>query len=408
MRRISSQSNGPASEAGRLLHLWLALSVWVLSVAGISVLVFRAPSKGTVTTVYHEVVNRWLTNQPIYPDGWMYSFYYFPQFVFAFIPFHFLPVPLGDILWRAVSTGLFAWGIWRVINLFGPDRSRLLFWCATIIAFAPSLGAMRNGQANLIFAAFTAHAAACLGRSAWGTASLCLLCALMIKPLGLVMVLLAALVYRPLLWRLIPGVLIFLSFPFLFAGTPYVLSQYLQSVERLFSSSLVTEHRFADLNGLLQTIGVDLRGGFSQFVRIMAGLVTAILWLIGAKRICEPRQQACLLLGLATTYLMLFNPMTEGNSYVIVAPVLAVYAVRFLLVEGRPILGWGLAFLCFSIGVLPEIVRGVDRNFGLWWPPVMMLMFGAFLTHMVFSGEPKAERPASLSTDSGGRTQCID
>ena len=50
------------------------------------------------------------------------------------------------------------------------------------------------------------------------------------------------------------------------------------------------------------------------------------LWLMEARRLGEPFR-AMFLLALSTSYLMLFNPMNESNSYVILAPALGLWAV---------------------------------------------------------------------------------
>ncbi len=365
------------------LHLKIATYVWVATISIISILVFLAPLKRTVTPVYHEAVERWMAGQSLYVDT-AHAYFYFPQFVFVFLPFHLLPVPIGDIFWRIVSTALLSWGIWRIVSLAHTPQNTLLFLYASLIALTPSFGAMRNGQANVLFAALTVHAAANLAQSHWWFAILCMVGALTVKPIGLVMILLAAVIYRSIIGRLAVGISIFLILPFFFAESSYVFSQYRQAVEHLFSFSVVTENHFADLNGLLRTLGIGLVGSTSQIIRIGAGLLTLMIWWIGAKRLREP-QRAWLLLGLTTTYLMLFNPMTESNSYVIVAPILSLYAVRFLIIEGHSKLGWGLVFMGFSIGILPEIFRSVDRNFGLWWKPLMMLIFSGILTYISIS-----------------------
>lgn len=82
---------------------------------------------------------------------------------------------------------------------------------------------------------------------------------------------------------------------------------------------------------------------------------------------------------------MLFNPMTEVNSYVIVAPVIAFYAVHFLKIEDSPVLGWGLALSGLSIGLLPEIFSHAVRGFGLLWDPLMVIVFFVFLVSIVLS-----------------------
>lgn len=370
------------------LYLKVATLIWVIVILVLCIIVFIAPLKHTVTPVYHEAVQRWMAGEPLYinPTN-LYSaslYFYFPQFVFIFMPFHLLPNPFGDILWRIVQTGLLSWAIWRIISLSRTRQNERLFLYASVFSIIQSLGALRNGQANVFFAALTVHAAACLARSQWGLAALCLIVALTVKPLGLVMILLAVVVYRPTIGRLAVGISVFLITPFLFGKSSYVLSQYQQALEHLASFSVITENRFADVNGLLRALGIGLTGIASQIIRMAAGLLTLVFWWIGAKRTHEP-ERAWLLLALTTTYLMLFNPMTEGNSYVIVAPILAVYAIHFLQIDIHPKLGWGLVFMGFSIGVLPEILRRVDRNFSLWWSPLMMLLFSAILVYTTLS-----------------------
>ena len=44
-----------------------------------------------------------------------------------------------------------------------------------------------------------------------------------------------------------------------------------------------------------------------------------------------------------------------------------------------------MAFMSFSIGLFPEIFRRVDKSFGMWWDPLMMLPFSAILVYSIFS-----------------------
>ncbi len=97
-----------------------------------------------------------------------------------------------------------------------------------------------------------------------------------------------------------------------------------------------------------------------------------MLWIRAASRTGEPWRALTLVL-LGTIYLMLFNPMTEKNSYAIVAPAFAVGAVFSLGAAQTRVLGWFLAFVLVSVGVLPELLWRVDRNFGLWWDPLTVL-----------------------------------
>ncbi len=364
------------------LYFNLAVTVWLIALLVVCIMVFLAPSERSVTPVYHTAVENWLAGDSLFTDGHLH---YFPQFVFIFMPFHFMKVPYGDILWRILSVFLLVGGLWRMVTLVRqPMGENLFFLYTTLVALGPSLGAIRNGQANVIFAAITIHAAVCLVRSQWWPASLLLLGAIVVKPIGLVMLFLSVLVYRAIIWWVALGIVIYIAIPFLFAGESYVFSQYRQSLEHLFAVSVTTEHRFADINGLLRTLGIGLAGSTSQIIRLGAGVLTALLWLIGSQQI-RGLVRACFLLGMTTTYLMLFNPMTEGNSYVIVAPSIALYAASFFSIQKLRPLGWGLAFMSFSIYPLPEIVHRLDEHFGLWWCPAMMLIFFALLVSTVFA-----------------------
>ena len=67
---------------------------------------------------------------------------------------------------------------------------------------------------------------------------------------------------------------------------------------------------------------------------------------------------------------MLFNPMTEKNSYAIVAPAFAVSAAVLLERPATRRAGWFLAFALLSVGILPEVLWRVTHDFGLWWDPL--------------------------------------
>jgi alpha-1,2-mannosyltransferase len=364
----------------------IGFSLWILTVLIICVLVFIAPFKHSVTPVYHEAVERWVAAKSLYFDT-INSFHYFPQFILFFAPFHYLPMPFGDIFWRIFQTGLLVTGMWRMVKLLPSSEKGLFFLYMSLVALTPCIGAVRNGQANVLFAALIVNSAVYLARSQWQLAALCMISTLAIKPLGLVLIFLAAIVYRPTIWRLVIGLCFFLLVPFFFADSSYVFSQYQQSVSHLFSSSLTTENRFSDLNGLLRSLGMGLTGTLSISVRIIAGIFVAGLWKKGSRRMSEP-ERSFLLLGLATAYLMLFNPMTEGNSYVIVAPSIAYYAAHYLKIEINPKLGGSLVFMGLSIGLLPELVRPFVEHLGLWWRPLMMIFFFALLTCKIMAGKP--------------------
>jgi hypothetical protein len=117
---------------------------------------------------------------------------------------------------------------------------------------------------------------------------------------------------------------------------------------------------------------------------MVAGGVTLALWWSTAARLREPFR-AWWLLALASAYWMLFNPMNEVNSYVILAPALAVWAVNALPNQETRRFGYWVVFLVLTIGVLPEPMRHIFGNsFGPFWHPVATALFVGLLTKQLW------------------------
>lgn len=380
-------------------YLTASAIAWILPFAVVAAMVAADPTKNTVTPVYHGAVNAWWANQGLYTyDAHLY--FYFPQFAILFTPFHMLPMWLGDNLWRLVSVGLLAWAVRRLVGCLAWPGFEKVFLICSLLTIFPSLGALRCGQANLTFAAVLVHCVVFLAKERWTAASFCMMVLLVLKPIALAPLLLAPVVYRPMLKRLPVFLVLFLIFPFFFGNPEYVLTQYRELAGRLFTFSVTTNHIFADINGLLRTFGSPLTGAASQLVRFAAGLATLGLWIAGANGKKEPGR-AFILLALSSTYLMIFNPMTEVNSYAIAAPALAIFAVYYFEIEGRAKIAWWLVFADLSISFFPEIFRRLDRNFGLWWDPLVMLISGGLLAwgilqNVVFT--EKSRRRVGLTT----------
>ena len=99
---------------------------------------------------------------------------------------------------------------------------------------------------------------------------------------------------------------------------------------------------------------------------------------------------------------MLFNPMTEANSYVILAPAMGVWAAWFLFaeVEHARWLGWGLLGMVLSMGLLPNVVRPLFGNyFALFWHPCLTIVFLTLITWFVWPAPVLSD--GQLSVQSG-------
>ncbi len=360
----------------------------------ISVMVSLRPFNRTVTPLYHEAAANWWSRQPLYqgPSGMNYL----PPFALLFSPFHLLPLVVAEVLWRWTAAAGLAGGLGLMLRRT-TDASAARDFALISLAVAPlTMAALRNGQANAHFAAALLLAAACLARGRWWPATVCLALSLAIKPLGLAALGLAVMVFPRLWWRLPVGALILLLVPFLCAPAGYVQTQYAAAWQNLTQCAAVTERRFADLNGLLGAFGMPLAGTASLAVRGLAGLGFAGLCWFAGRRL-DRGLQALLWLAAAAAYLMLFNPMTEANSYVILAPALGLWAWHFAE-TGRPRLAWTLAAMLLSMGLLPNLVRPwLGNAFALAWHPAMTLVFLAVVFWETTTGHGRGStaQPAS-------------
>jgi hypothetical protein len=355
--------------------------LWVVPMLVIGVMVALRPTHRTVTLdSYHVAAGNWWVGKSLYvgPSGMNYL----PHFAVLFSPFHFVPLWLGEVLWRFCAAATLAGGLWGLMRaLFRSAPERPFFW-ATVVAMPLCMTSLRNGNANALFGGVTLLAmVALVNRRWWLTLGLMALVTA-IKPLGVVLLLLAPIFYGPLRWRL-PVALVGLAvFPFLFASPDYVCWQYQAAWGNLQACAVVTEHRFADINGILRTFGTAFSPTVSKLVRVLAGGVTAVVWWWGARRVREPLP-GLWLYALATGYLMLFNPMNEENSYSILAPALGGWAAFFLFspeAERARGLGWVIVAMALGMGLLPNIVRPLFGNyFALFWHPSMTLVFLALV-----------------------------
>jgi hypothetical protein len=271
----------------------------------------------------------------------------------------------------------------------GPGRVKA-FVIVSAITLPLCLPALQFGQANAQLGAVLLLAAWCLRAQRWSAAVVLLWLATCIKPLGLAALGLAWAAYPHLWWRLALGLPVFLGLPFLFATPAYAWTQYLAAWENLRQCSEVAEHRFADLNGLLRTFGTALTGKASLAARALAGGALMLVCWRTAQREIEPRR-SLVWLGCAAGFLMLFNPMSEENSYVILAPALGLMA-WWAFNAGAKQTAWLFAAMVLTMGLLPEPLRPLWGNrFALAWHPAMTIVFLAIILW-------QARKPADAET----------
>ena len=373
----------------------LAAILWLAPVIAISIVVALKPDGRTVTPLYHEAVVAWENQQPLYRG--VAGMNYLPQFVMVFSPYHAMGRVPGDIFWRITAAAGLAAGLWWFCGMIDKKDRIRAFAIASLIAMPVALPALANGQANTHLGAVLLLAAWCLASQRWGLATALLWLSAAIKPLGFAAIGLALAAYPQLWWRLALGLPIFAGLPFMFAPAHYAAGQFSAALTNLRECSAVIQNRFADFNGLLRTFGLALPPQPALAVRALAGGVFMAGCWFWVRRESEPRR-ALVWLSAATVFLMLFNPMNEANSYVILAPALGLMAWNELE-HGDRRLGWFCAFVGLTMGLLPEPLQHVFQNyFSLVWHPTMTLIFIGMLAWQLSRQAGRTSRPEISAT----------
>jgi alpha-1,2-mannosyltransferase len=286
-----------------------------------------------------------------------------------------LPFLLGEEVWRWVGVGLLAWGVWRLCRLAAPDGTASIFLLVSALTVPTAIDAAQIGQANLLFSALMLHAAADVARHRWWAAAVFLSLLVVVKPFGLVMVLLVAPLYEPVRWHLAESLTAVLALPFLFGTPAYVLGQYRLFVAKLVRCSSPGPGRWADLTALLWAAGGHPSETTMTGVRLALAVgALALSW--KAARLWGGPRAAILMLAVATTYLMLCNPRTQENSYVILGPAAALLTASALLIDRR----WATALLlavCVGIG----FHRAFSVHPNYWLQPLAALIFAGYLVY---------------------------
>jgi len=376
--------------------LIIAVLLWVIPMLVIGAMSALRPLHRSVTPSYHAATDHWWQHENLYvgPAGMNYL----PHFVVLYSPFHFLPLRAGEVLWRLVAATTLAGGLWQLVRLMCPSDPERPFLWSTLLTMPLCMNSLRNGNANAMFGGLVLLAIVALVQNRWWLAVGLMALATALKPLGVVLLLLAPLAYAPVRWRVPMAIIALAIFPFLFGPPAYVASQYREAWRNLQACAAVTEHRFADINGVLRTFGTQFGPQSSKLVRVAGGALFAVLFYWGARRLREPLSYLWLY-ALATGYLMLFNPMNEENSYVILAPALGIWGALFLFrLKDAPSrsLAWILGAMALSMGLLPNLVRPLFGNhFALFWHPVMTVLFLAILTWFIGRSQPETTPTAA-------------
>ena len=165
------------------------------------------------------------------------AFIYLPQCAMLCVPLSFMSFSWGGVLWRILNIGVFAVGVWRFTRLAGRSESPGMFARVSLIVALLSWSAARHGQMTMMMGGLMLVAVVELVDRRWWRAVLWMTLGFALKPLIIVLILLAAVLYPRTSWRMLLAMVALVALPLLAQRPEYVLEQYRQSVQMLNDAS---------------------------------------------------------------------------------------------------------------------------------------------------------------------------
>lgn len=349
----------------------ICLGSWVVYGLVLGALVLLQPYSHSLTPFYAEAAfNFWSAH--VEELNALHGFYYLPVARLLFTPFAFAGIAVGGLLWWMVGYGLITLSAWQWARLLVPGERSRAFAMILVVTLPASAAVLRNGQFDAPTWALMALGAAAVGGGQWWRAAAALGFALAIKPNAIVAIMLIGVIWLPVGLRLMPFIAVLLAIPYINPNWTYVNELYVSWIHQTVDA-LPQPGRWNNLANALAYFGIDIPYQTMTFVWLVAAVATLVFGLATARQL--PRIHAAfVVLMLTAVYLLLFNPRTEGSSYVGLALVAAPIAARLAFIEGRS--GWSaavaaLAILPGMVGVAPLTMR----LFGIWLGPLLACIF---------------------------------
>ena len=371
----------PASEKARHLSGW----IWWTVLAVVTIGLILAGGKRSVVHNYIAAGDAWSTAAPLYNetgDG----FIYLPHLAILFAPLAHVPTEVAEVIWRILALSLFASGVYRLCRVGERELGVELFLTTTLITLPLSWSAAQNGQATLPMAGLMMHAIADVWRQSWNRSALWLWLAVGIKPLAVVLLLLIAATKPKSRRPLIIGAFCFCLLPFLAQRTPYVWQQMCAIPHMLTTASGGGQTEYwAQLFGMLEVAGLSISPRWQFLTRVGAALATLGAVVVAERRLSKGTS-ALVLYALAATYIMLFSPRTENNTYAMVAPAIALFFA--LEADFRRRFAVASSLLAIAAGTVCSFEIGrlfTPREQSIWLAPVMAVCFAVYLARQSFS-----------------------
>lgn len=363
---------------------WL---LWALLLAFVIGYTATHLGKRTVTPSYWNAAKAWVEGRELY-DGTGRGFIYFPQSAILQIPFAFLPFGAAEILWRLINIGLLSLSCCVSSGFFKNKNRDQVFLIITLITIPLAFSSARNGQANLLIISLMLLMIHFMLKDCWWTAVSISAIGLCIKPFMIVPISLFSGIFpRKFLLRSIPMLVLVAALPYLTQRPEYATGQIQACIQSLKATAEIGRSvEYAYIFSMLRVWGFDFFNTTESLLTLLAALFFYVYCLLIARN--SQKLGIITAMGASAVFILLFNSRTEHNTYVLIAPFLAIFASKTWNTSLIAPIVWRAMLICSFILILS--FSGHD----IWSAPLGTLMistlaFFAVLKRALGDMEPR-------------------
>jgi alpha-1,2-mannosyltransferase len=365
----------PHSHRARSVAARLGIILTICALVAMAVMIVIDPTKRSVIPVYISAAASFFARSNFYTPEASGGFLYLPVFAALFYPMTIFGPLLANLIWRTLILLVLSFALLRAARRVNAGRDRFDIMGLTLLfAIFGAAGAVRNGQSTplLLAATFLAFDAAYDRRFAraagWATL------AVIAKPLGIVVWLLIG-ATRP---NSLPWLLSFLTItllaPFACADANYVYFLYTQFIAMMsnISPELGGGAPWTDFMAIVRALGLSLDVPIIRAIQLVAALMT----FIAALNLMRKRDYLTASVApatLACSYMLLFNPRAEINTYIMMAVPYSLLAAHLLCATQKIYSGLAIAAACVALGT-GALGYQVMKIFDPWSKPVLLLI----------------------------------
>lgn len=390
--------------------------VWAIFAVVVAIRTGLHPEKNSVSACYRVASECWWQGRGMYENVYddkfndIYNgFVYLPHAAIFYSPFYALPLWLGESLNRICIIAIMAWAIWRITRLASGRVWNEYFFSVSAITIGVGAGNAINGQYNLPLAATLILAACTLFERRWWWASVWLTVSILLKPIAVAPALLALALFPALWWRF-PLVLLFafvLPLVCTAHGPGYAWSEYQNFWTKVIRAAQPLPRRFAEFSTVLWWFGLDLTNAQRTVCRAVAAVATLGLGFAAMRR-RGLRDGVLILWALGASYIVIFNPRTEGLTYVVVAPALALFGAIEFTSERSPAWRRAVGLCLLVMGIVMIFIHELMPRTGAYFAaaqgskdllvrPSMAMVFYAWLAWLALVGRRDLLPPAEAT-----------